>query len=328
MRARNCLFFKALTGLQCDVFNSPGHTVFDDFKILTDPAARRRMVAQFAPEIGSVEVDFLCAENVVLLYQRSRKEFDESAQLFEQFNGFLIAKIAKVGNWLGDLWQIRDNSVNNDAGWLAVQLDDRFQITTNVWHNSFSKANAGDGNVYFSREDFKRAADSPFRSEYGEDVGPVPLITPGFHGGVDTKLEKDAHRITRFVYFVSGARGSRDLAIKILLYCSGLEALFSNTTAEIAHQVAERCALTIGTDEKSKASTYRSIKNAYGMRSKAVHGATFDKRSVPRLISSCVEVDEICRTLVNQIIGDENLVAGFSLGDSDYSDFWTNKLFS
>lgn len=326
MEARNFLFFTGITGLSCPSFDAPGFTVFDDFRLINETAAKSRLVSQYAAEIGSVEASFLCSDGVTLLYQRGRKTFSTESDLFEQFNGFLIAKLAKVENWFNDLWIIKDNSVNHDTGWIVVDLPDRYQVTSNVWHNSYCLSNAKNENIFFTKNDFSAARESPLKSEYGEDVGPIPLIKPGFHGNVETKLAKRSHRFSRYTYLLSGARGSHDLAIKVLLYCSALETLLSNSTTEITHQVAERCARTLGTDNKMRAQIYRSIKSAYAMRSKAVHGATFDDKSLDKLSVICQEIDDVCRQLAKRVIADGDFLAVLALSDDKFSEYWLQKI--
>ncbi|MEI9866537.1 MAG: hypothetical protein WDN00_18680 [Limisphaerales bacterium] len=53
---------------------------------------------------------------------------------------------------------------------------------------------------------------------------------------------KGVPRLYRFFYFLSGARHADDLAIKISLYITCLEILFSTSAAEIVHKLSERVA--------------------------------------------------------------------------------------
>jgi hypothetical protein len=51
-----------------------------------------------------------------------------------------------------------------------------------------------------------------------------------------------------------------------------MEALVSTSITELSHQVSERVAVLLGSDEEERVTIYNDIKKGYNVRSKTAHG--------------------------------------------------------
>lgn len=108
----------------------------------------------------------------------------------------------------------------------------------------------------------------------------------------ETKLTN----IEKSKFFISMAREQTHSDMKIFGYISSLEALFNiNSASEIAHQIAERCALILGTNSSEKLEIFSKIKKAYEIRSKVVHGSTYKKISDDILVTYSKFLDDMLR---------------------------------
>lgn len=68
-------------------------------------------------------------------------------------------------------------------------------------------------------------------------------------------------------YYVYVVHASGSIPMKILMYCSALEALVFTSTTELSHRVAERIAVLLGTNKGEKNEIYSNVKFGYDTRS-------------------------------------------------------------
>ncbi|MCX6601784.1 MAG: HEPN domain-containing protein [bacterium] len=80
------------------------------------------------------------------------------------------------------------------------------------------------------------------------------------------------NRLNRAWLFIHAARIEHLLPYRLVNYVSCLECLLSRDTTELAHKLAERAGLLIGSNQASRFEWYKSIKEAYEHRSRFVHG--------------------------------------------------------
>lgn len=306
----------------------PGIKLFDSFRLVTAKDDIERFIVPYSIEIGTLDVGHFLQPGVCMIYEHNQVEIDRHDQFFEHCNGLVIAKLAKIQNWISNLWVVRDHAINHNIGFLAIHYKDEYQTTSNMWMVTFSKADGSSSDVVFVKEEISGISKILPTSEYGETAGAVALVSPGYHGGKDTKLDDDGARVQRFFYFTSGARASRDIAIKVSLYSSALEALVSSAHSELTHQVAERVAFTISDNLDERLRCYKSVKLAYGMRSRAVHGATFRPNEIAKLTQSVIEIDEVCRKLAQRIYADPDFLARLKTTGEDFEESWRKVIFS
>jgi hypothetical protein len=130
-----------------------------------------------------------------------------------------------------------------------------------------------------------------------------------------------SNRMDRAVYFTHYARKSHILPMKIVLYCTALECLFTVGKTEINHKIAERVAVMLGTSKESKKLLFDLIKDAYNYRSTVMHGQHL-KGTESALIEFSKGLDGVLRKL----IVDNNDI--FSKSDKEMEKFFLDLLFA
>ena len=72
------------------------------------------------------------------------------------------------------------------------------------------------------------------------------------------------------LFWIANTSGQWD--VNLVMLFAALEALFSTSSTEIAHQLAERCAFFLEPSAKGRINRYSELKRYYNMRSRIVHG--------------------------------------------------------
>jgi hypothetical protein len=113
--------------------------------------------------------------------------------------------------------------------------------------------------------------------------------------GAARLFRKTVDRRTRSFALISTARQFSEPVIKIVLYCSALECLFSTQSSELTHQIAERSAWFCSADSEKRVALYSLVKDAYRIRSKIVHGSTLSAKDETQLIEVIEKIDDLLR---------------------------------
>jgi hypothetical protein len=143
----------------------------------------------------------------------------------------------------------------------------------------------------------------------GSAVGGVPRSSgalaqsPAQISSAFFATKENSNRISRALSLVDRARTSKNFTEKIAFYCSGLEAMFSTSTAELTHQIAERVALISHNAKTERFETFRFVKKCYSLRSKFIHGDTI-KGSVSELSDLSSRLDSVCRKAIKTAFED------------------------
>lgn len=140
-------------------------------------------------------------------------------------------------------------------------------------------------------------------------------------------LEKDFSRINRALHFVKQAREARNLAYKISNFCSAFEALFSTDNMELSHKLSERIAFFMKED-LIKVETFKTMKKAYGIRSKLTHGDTLDNKHLDQLPEISTQLDRILRLSINKIIENPDLFEIFESSKNSIDAHFEGLIFS
>lgn len=319
-------FFLGLTGIRLPHLGHPGFKVSERLKVMNERAAIERLVGSHVTSIGALEQNHLVNFAHAVVYAREKVAVDEQ-QPAESINRLIIDRIGEVQNWLMQLWFVKDNAVDPDIAWMAVDYDGQMAVNNNRWTTAFSRADGTAEPTEFSKDELARALAVALEPENSGAGKPVALGIPGASDPTITKLSHGSLRYQRFLYYVAGARSTKDVAIKIAHYCSGLEAIVSSSHAELTHQVSERVAVLIRERGEERLETFRRVKLAYGMRSKAVHGATFRDRDHEKLVEASVHIDQICREVALAFFGNADFRDALEGDDDAFNAFWARKLF-
>jgi len=118
------------------------------------------------------------------------------------------------------------------------------------------------------------------------------------------------NRIERAMLFLESARHTTFPLSKISSYMSMLECLFSTGDTEVSHKVSERVALYIGKNSNDRYKIFKTIKHAYTLRSRFVHGDAVDKKHSlqSQLKEISKEIDGLLRTIFTKVILEDSVM--------------------
>lgn len=315
-------FFAAIDQIILPQSSKNGERFHDAYHITTDRSRIYEIVAPFNDRIGSVEASYLLNGGAkALIYRKNNIKFGTVA-LGTVLERMLIDDMMAIKTLQFNLWLLKDNAVHFDRAWIGAQTPQGTQVNNNVWHSRDSLANGSFEPIAFDVEEW-RTARSIARAAVKEQAAGLHILS----SSSPTMLTSDSLRFQRFQYFVGSARASADVAMKMAQYCSGLEALVSTAHTELTHQVSERVAAILAPVGPERVNFFRIVKEAYGYRSKAVHGASFKPKDANKLIASSEAVDQICRQLVVAYFDrTSGLRAALEGPDQESTDYFVERL--
>ena len=320
------LFFLGLSGIRLPLTGHPGLAIGGQLRITNDRAGIERLIGAYTDHMGTVEHHHLVHFASALVYARDTTDLPATGRA-EAMNRVVVDRLREIQAWLMKLWLVKDNAVDPDIGWLVLDIDGDTAVNNNRWSTLFSRADGSTAVTEFTRDELARATAAPLDPDDFGAGEPVAIGVPGASDPRVTQLSYGSLRFQRFLYFVNAARGTKDVAIKIALYCSGLEAIVSTSHAELTHQVSERAAILLRRRGEERLAIFRDMKSAYGMRSKAVHGAAFRDRDHEALIAGSIRLDAICREVALAYFAQDDFRQALGGNDENFGAFWTQKLF-
>ena len=269
-------FVTAINQVDLDPISGRGDKILDQLFVSTDTGqVVSSLPAKFATGIGTIEYEHLCNSEAIL-------HFSEPApQDIGDGIAYLDKKMALVQLFLQCLWLVKDNAADHELCFVACGP----QIATNYVNTKFSLADGSYDAVRYSRAEVRTAREYA-RAITGGDPGTVVDGEKNF---------AVAGRVSRAFYWVSGARAAQNNGDRIAMYCTALEALFATSTSELAHQLAERTAVLLGSNSAERHNVYSSTKTAYGYRSKILHGAAIKESKLSELADAVRACDELLR---------------------------------
>ena len=233
----------------------------------------------------------------------------------------ITRSIAEVGMFLHRLWLIRDHAARMEFGYLEWPYGDPAQrgvrpevmVSRNSIPLSASTAAGAHDVVEFSREELRRT-----RLEFPNN--PSLLIDPQPATGAAPS------RITRAWYFLQAARATGDLGMKVAHYCTCFETLFSTDNTELTHKLGERLALFLENTPEARWECFRSVKRAYGIRSKVVHGSGGNE-NLQALKETSVFCDGALRRVFSKLFASEELERVFESSNKVLDEYLTKLVF-
>lgn len=138
--------------------------------------------------------------------------------------------------------------------------------------------------------------------------------------------EKGYSRIGRALIFIIIGRQALNLSVKISNYCSALESIFTTDSNEISHKLSERIAFFLSQYDHVKMDVYKTIKKAYSIRSKLVHGDTLNNKLIGDLPDICFQCDEYLRKIVMAILEDKRLLEIFESNNQNVENYFNTLI--
>ena len=303
------LFVAAVESLAIDGALGPGDRFGDIFHITNDAAFLRSLLPRrFMSTIGGFDWDSILSGQPVI-YCAEDAKYDGDGDAMRHLNTLLHQADA----FLTLLWYARDNAAHMEMGFLLEKT-----IHRNFLGIVRTSALGDNNTVRFFREEL-RGPRLIFSRFAFPTAGNAPQV-----------LSDPVGRWGRADYFVAAARSSPDLGVKIANYCTAFEALFSTDTAELSHKLAERIAVFLEDRGPQRAEVYKTMKHAYGIRSKIVHGAQDRKALTDEMRTTSVICDDLCRRALTKILTDPEAHGLFGTGGRTgtvVDEFFLKRLF-
>lgn len=282
-----------------------GDRIGEALRITNDRLVVERLIPQpFRPMLGQLEATALLSGQLVA-FSVAPIPHDMSPQQF------LISHLYDVQALLAALWICEDNSVNTELGFLLHTVNGIAAAESNFIGLRYSNSSGSEELLNLTRDELRVVRDL-HRSFLGRPDHP-------FQSPV-TQVSSESQRVSRSLYFIGAARHTSDLGIKIAHYCTAYETLFSTAQTELAHQLSERVACFLSTDLLERQALYKQVKNAYGIRSKVVHGSVLAGTKLSGLVDCSRQCDSIARRIFSAILEDSTKRALFSMNASEFDD--------
>jgi hypothetical protein len=315
------MFFTGLDQVSFYKTTRNGDRFLDRFYVTNDREKIATMISPLKSRLGSVENEYLLQRCSALIYSAQKIEVNDPSYMDSILESVTIDNLVLVQGFLEKLWIVKDHAAFQDRGWLTASVGSKSVMHNNTWNVRHTTSSGRYEAIRFSQEELKIA-----RSLTSPKVEHLHLHLS--LSGNPTSLVSSSLRFQRFMYFVQIARASLDVAMKIVQYCSALESFVSSSSSELTHQVAERVACLIETPGAARLECFKKIREAYGLRSRAVHGATFKDKAFDQLRSTSTYIDNVCRQLsILYLTNHEDVATKIESDENEFNSYFHGKIF-
>lgn len=223
--------------------------------------------------------------------------------------------------FLQSLWLVKDNSVNASEVYFTTRKVSGGDIwtlaTPPLW---FFTADCQLRETSFSKGELDEAI--AFYRASSEDSPQAPY--DAYRPAASAAAVKS--RIGRGLLAIRYARAAEDIGLKCAFYCVSFEALLSTDRDAIAHRIAERTAILIGSSA-DKLTIYRDIKKLYDGRSKVLHGCHLSQANLKSLFERVARCDDYLRRTLRRLLLEPELKAMFDRDSKvELDDYFLQKL--
>lgn len=285
--------------------------------ITNDPEVKTQwLTSECRAAIGQIESAHLERESNLVF-----GEFDSRDMGGLPPDGFLITVLTWIDMLMKNAWFIKDHAMQCDAAFLRAEIVDGVSWTKNYLAapSSFS-----DGYAYIDK-DIEMSIDELKRWAQANDLVEGYLLEAR-SSPTRFMMEKGYARSGRAMQFVVAARRAQDLAFKIANYCSAFETLFTTDSTELAYKLAERVAFFLEERGHNRRDVFATIKQAYNVRSKLVHGDTLKRNQIDELPRLSVECDSALRKILWEIFNSDDLKKTFDTHSDAIEDYFTSLI--
>lgn len=210
-----------------------------------------------------------------------------------------FALLRQIQILVGQIWNLRDNSIYVRDGFLFTYIDD-------ISNGYTFKASVSAINTFSNGEIRSIIIPDADLLSIGKDMTIITIEDvveqkQNFRSATQIQHYKKSglSRKELAEIYVNKARMEPIIPVKILMYCSAMEALVANSTTELSHRVAERIAILLGDNKEQRCEIYSTVKNGYDTRSKVAHGDLI-KKDEEIIKQYSVSLDEYLRQLLRR----------------------------
>jgi hypothetical protein len=270
--------------------------------ITNDPRVRKKwLTPEFSTVAGAIEASHLQSESNLVF-----GEFDTDDIKDLPPNGILLVILSWINGLLESAWFIKEHVMTCDAAFLRAETPSGVS-----WSSNFLAVRPSFANGYSAKEKVIEMS-----IEGLKEWSKINDLVNGYLYEKESlphrfMMEKGYSRSGRALRFVAAARQALDLAFKIANYCSALETLFTTESTELAHKLSERVAFFLGERGHNRRAVFTTVKGAYGIRSKLVHGDTLKPSQIEGLPVLSSQCDVYLREILLEIFNSEILKSIF-----------------
>lgn len=255
--------------------------------LTNDPSTAKEFLSpQFRDRIGALEAGTIAKAGALLYHYPA----DEVSALSDSDGlAYLNYQLRRSQMLCTALWLVRDHSVNFELGFLSRSRGPIYVVTSNALAAFGTTAEGVLTSTVFSKSDLALAR--TYFSSLVARAAPEEAVVP-----VDTA------RPERAFFFLTAARASSTLGVRIAHYVTALEALFATEASELTHRLSERIALFLESDLEARLATYEVVRRAYGVRSRTVHGDRLSKSQFKEVQQISVAIDQVLRRVLCRLL--------------------------
>lgn len=285
--------------------------------ITNNPIIKRRILSKnILHIIGQIEYDHLMREESIVFC-----EFDSNDLKGLDTSKYLFLLLVWIKQLFRTAWLIKDHCLECDAAYLIkAESKNSRECSNNFLAQRTLLANGKIEPIALGIKELENWRDLHHRIEqrfYEKDSTEFDFF-----------MEKKYLRSARALHFIHSATTSINLAFRIAHYCSALETLFSTDSAELSHKLSERCAFFLGSFGLDKATVFKDIKAAYGVRSKLTHGDSINKKTIEELPGMSQKIDEYLRKIFVILYVENLFVEHIDSAPDKINHIFTEMIFS
>jgi Apea-like HEPN len=252
---------------------------------------------------GKLEIEALMKAGAVLY---SIEDFNPSENTEAEPETKLNDHLFFTRAFLMCLWLVKDNGVTSELGFFEYPYKSRdAKVSSNFLSASFFDACGRRGSQQFSRDELEQARHF-LHNFLGVNGQEFQFILP------HPTVPLDTTRFERAWLFAQVARNASSLDMKISHYITCMESLLSTDSAELSHKLSERVAFLLGRQLDDRKQIYATMKTAYNIRSKTVHGDRLSSKDVERATGLSTTCDNLLRQTLVKIWSSPKLMELFS----------------
>ena len=306
------LFFAGVLGAEFPPIAGRGVQFADGLFLSQDFSQLEKRVPRELPvRLGSIEYDFL----------RDASAFVYSARKIDlnsfDWQVYLATELGAVNLLFNTIWLFEDNAINIELGYLSYPCNLGRNFHSNSIATVYRKAGGTRDIVRLDSKELNEAVKlhrKHFLADEYDDERLTHLITSN-------------SRLNRAFYWIQAGRSAPDIGERIAASCTALETLFTTSPSELTHQLAERVAYFLRAVPSERQLIYRSLKKAYGYRSKVVHGSVFKQSQLDSAITSAKDLDRILREIMNVIIKSDVINQIFHMDNNEFEERMIGLIF-
>ena len=285
--------------------------------ISNDPVVSKKwLTPELGHAVGAIEMAHLeSASNLVF------GEFDGDQFQDVPPEVVLLTVLAWIEGLFESAWLIKDHAMACEAAFLRVEL-----AFGTSWSSNFLAMRPSFSDGYTIKEkDVEMSAEGLKEWSKVDDLVWGHLHQKG-SSALRFMMEKGYARSGRAMQFVAAARRAQNIAFRIANYCSALETLFTTESTELAHKLSERVAFFLGDRGQNRRTVFTTIKSAYGVRSKLVHGDTLNSNQIEGLSALSTRCDTYLRTILREVFSSEDLKKVFDSHNEGIEAYFTQLI--